>query len=129
MESYSDYPQGVKSNAKKVLEWTEKNGWGSCGTGVGKQRANQLAKGEAISAKTIKRMYSYLSRHLLDLDSSKSYSDGCGKLMFDAWGGKAALRWSKSKIEKLGLMAEVEQELENEAEEELLNKIIEILKD
>ena len=125
LESYSDYPQGVKSNAKKVLEWTEKNGWGSCGTGVGKQRANQLAKGEAISVKTIKRMYSYLSRHLVDLESSKSYSDGCGKLMFDAWGGKAALRWSKSKIEKLGLMSEVEQE----AEEELLNKIIEILKD
>jgi hypothetical protein len=125
LESYSDYPQGVKSNAKKVLEWTEKNGWGSCGTGVGKQRANQLAKGEPISVKTIKRMYSYLSRHLVDLDSSKSYSDGCGKLMFDAWGGKAALRWSKSKIEKLGLSAEVEKEIE----EELLSKIIEILKD
>ncbi len=125
LESYSDYPQGVKSNARKVLEWTEKNGWGSCGTGVGKQRANQLAKGEPISVKTIKRMYSYLSRHLVDLDSSKSYSDGCGKLMFDAWGGKAALRWSKSKIEKLGLSAEVEKEIE----EELLNKIIEILKD
>ena len=125
LESYSDYPQGVKSNDKKVLEWTEKNGWGSCGTGVGKQRANQLAKGEPISVKTIKRMYSYLSRHLVDLDSSKSYSDGCGKLMFDAWGGKAALRWSKSKIEKLGLSAEVEKEIE----EELLNKIIEILKD
>jgi len=74
-------------------------------------------------------MYSYLSRHLVDLDSSKSYSDGCGKLMFDAWGGKAALRWSKSKIEKLGLTAEVEQEMEKETEEELLNKIIEILKD
>jgi hypothetical protein len=125
LESYSDYPEGVKSNARKVLEWTEKNGWGSCGTGVGKQRANQLAKGEPISAETIKRMYSYLSRHLIDLDSSKSYSDGCGKLMFDAWGGKAALRWSKSKIEKLGLSAEIEKEME----EELLNKIIEILKD
>ena len=125
LESYSDYPQGVKSNARKVLEWTEKNGWGSCGTGVGKQRANQLAKGEPISVKTIKRMYSYLSRHLVDLDNSKSYSDGCGKLMFDAWGGKAALRWSKSKIEKLGLSAEVEKEIE----EELLSKIIEILKD
>jgi len=39
------------------------------------------------------------------------------------------LRWSKSKIEKLGLTAEVEQEMEKETEEELLNKIIEILKD
>ena len=49
MESYSDYPDGVKSNAKKALDWAEKNGWGTCGTPVGKQRANQLANGEPIS--------------------------------------------------------------------------------
>jgi len=47
-------------------------------------------------------MYSFLSRHKGDLDASKSYSDGCGKLMYDAWGGKAALRWSKSKLKSLG---------------------------
>jgi hypothetical protein len=103
-ESFSDYPEGVRNNAKRVLEWAEKNGWGSCGTPVGKQRANQLAKGEAISVETIQRMYSYLSRHEGDLDSSKSYSDGCGKLMYDAWGGKAALGWSRNKLRKLGLL-------------------------
>ena len=66
MESYSDYPDGVKNNAKRALEWAEKNGWGSCGTPVGKQRANQLAKGEPISVETIKRMYSFVSRHEKD---------------------------------------------------------------
>ena len=101
-ESYADYPDGVKGNAKRVLEYAEKNGWGSCGTPVGKQRANQLASGEAISLETIKRMYSYLSRHEADLDSSKSYGDGCGKLMYDAWGGKAALGWSRNKLRQLG---------------------------
>ena len=102
LESYSDYPDGVKGNAKSALEWAEKNGWGSCGTDVGKQRANQLAKGEAISVETIMRMYSYLSRHEGDLDSSGGYSDGCGKLMYDAWGGKAGLRWAASKLKELG---------------------------
>ena len=97
-KSYSDYPDSVKNNAKAVLKWVEENGWGSCGTAVGKQRANQLANGEAISLDTIKRMYSYLSRHEGDLDSSKGYGDGCGKLMYDAWGGKTALRWAESKI-------------------------------
>lgn len=97
-DSYSDYPDSVKNNAQAVLDWTEENGWGSCGTPVGKQRANQLAKGEPISFETIKRMYSYLSRHEADLDSSKGYGDGCGKLMYDAWGGKTALRWAESKI-------------------------------
>ena len=105
-DSFTDYPDGVKSNAQKVLDYTEENGWGSCGTDVGKQRANQLAKGEAISLDTIKRMYSYLSRHEVDLESSTAYGDGCGKLMYDAWGGKAALGWSRNKLRELGELEE-----------------------
>ena len=102
MESFTDYPDDVKNNAKNVLEFVERNGWGSCGTPVGKQRVNQLAKGEPISLDTIKRMYSYLSRHEIDLQNSKTYSDGCGKLMYDAWGGKSALSWSRNKLRELG---------------------------
>ncbi len=101
LESHSDYPDSVKNNAKAVLKYAEENGWGSCGTEVGKQRANQLAKGEPISEDTIRRMYSYLSRHEVDLDSSKGYGDGCGKLMYDAWGGKSALSWSEAKIKSI----------------------------
>jgi hypothetical protein len=100
-ESHSDYPESVKNNAKAVLKWVEENGWGSCGTDVGKQRANQLANGEPISEETIRRMYSYLSRHEVDLDSSKGYGDGCGKLMYDSWGGKTALSWSEAKIKSI----------------------------
>ena len=100
-ESITDYPEGVKSAAQRALNYAEKNGWGSCGTGVGKQRANQLAKGEPISVDTVKRMYSYLSRHKVDLQSSTSYEKGCGKLMYDAWGGAAALTWSERKIGQL----------------------------
>jgi len=102
LKTYSDYPEGVVSNAKRVLEWVDKNGWGSCGTAVGKRRASQLASKSNLTVSTIKRMYSFLSRHKGDLDASKSYSDGCGKLMYDAWGGKAALRWSRSKLKELG---------------------------
>ena len=111
MESYNDYPDGVKNNARKAVEWAEKNGWGSCGTGVGKQRANQLAKGENISVETIKRMRSYLIRHEADLESSTSFSDGCGYLMYMAWGGKAALLWSESKLKELELLSAIEIEL------------------
>jgi hypothetical protein len=108
MESYSDYPDGVKNNAKRALEYANTNGWGSCGTPVGKQRANQLAKGEPISVDTIKRMYSFLSRHEGDLETSTAYGDGCGKLMYDAWGGKAGLGWSRNKLRELGLLTETE---------------------
>ena len=99
--SHNDYPQEVKDVAKRVLDWVDKNGWGSCGTNVGKQRANQLANGEPISEETIHRMYSYLSRHKVDLKSSKSYEDGCGKLMYDSWGGAPALQWAERKIQIL----------------------------
>ena len=110
LKSFSDYPDSVKNNAKRALKWAEENGWGSCGTGVGKQRANQLASGEAISMSTIKRMYSYLSRHAPDLDSSKSYEDGCGKLMYDAWGGKSALSWAKTRISREENMSDLTEE-------------------
>jgi hypothetical protein len=100
-ESISDYPEGVKNEAKRAVTYAEKNGWGSCGTAVGKQRASQLAKGEPISVDTIKRMYSYLSRHKGDLKSSKSFDKGCGSLMYSAWGGEAALTWAERKLKSL----------------------------
>ena len=103
LEAYNDYPDGVVSNAKRVIEWVKENGWGSCGTAVGKRRATQLASRSKITVSTIKRMYSFLSRHAKDLEASTSYSDGCGKLMYDAWGGKAGLRWAKSKLAELEL--------------------------
>jgi hypothetical protein len=100
-ESITDYPEGVKDAAKRAVNWAEENGWGSCGTAVGKTRASQLAKGEPISVDTLKRMYSYLSRHKVDLESSKSYEDGCGKLMYDSWGGEAGLTYSERKLKQL----------------------------
>ena len=104
-DSYSDYPDAVKNNAKAALKWAEENGWGSCGTEVGKIRANQLANGEPISLETIKRMYSFLSRHEENANKSKGYGDGCGQLMYDAWGGKSALTWAESKIRQVEKMS------------------------
>ena len=110
LKTFNDYPQSVVNNAKNVLEYVDKNGWGSCGTPVGKRRASQLSSKSNLTVSTIKRMYSFLSRHKGDLEASKSYSDGCGKLMYDAWGGLSALSWSRSKLKSLGEieMAEVD---------------------
>ena len=115
-ESHSDYPESVKNNAKAVLKYVDENGWGSCGTDVGKQRANQLAKGEPISEDTIRRMYSYLSRHEVDLDSSKGYGDGCGKLMYDSWGGKTALSWAESKVKSFDMEKMSKQRFQTDEE-------------
>lgn len=119
-ESYSDYPDSVKNNAKAVLRYVEENGWGSCGTDVGKQRANDLANGRPISEDVIRRMYSYLSRHAVDLDSSKGYRDGCGKLMYDAWGGKSALSWAAAKIKAIDKEKMSKQEFATDDEKHMV---------
>lgn len=98
LESYTDYPESAKNAAQRALDWAEKNGWGDCGTPVGKARANQLAKGEPISEETISRMASF-ARHLQNKDVP--YSEGCGGLMVDAWGGQAGIEWAQRKLEEI----------------------------
>ena len=98
LESYSDYPKQATENAKIALRWAEENGWGDCGTPVGKQRANQLANGEPISEETISRMAAF-ERHRQNSD--KELGDGCGRLMWLAWGGDAGIEWAQRKLEQI----------------------------
>jgi hypothetical protein len=98
LESYSDYPQEASENAKTALRWVEKNGWGECGEATGKARANQLANGEPISEDTISRMASF-ERHRQH--SNRELGDGCGRLMWLAWGGDAGIEWAQRKLEQI----------------------------
>jgi hypothetical protein len=98
LESYTDYPKAATKNAQTALNYAEKNGWGSCGTAVGKQRANQLAKGEAISEETISRMAAF-ERHRQNSD--KELGDGCGRLMWLAWGGDEGIEWAQRKLKQI----------------------------
>jgi hypothetical protein len=100
-ESYSDYGDDIKSNAKRGIELNEKGG-NKCATQVGKVRAQQLADGEPISVETIKRMYSYLSRAETYYDETDTAA--CGTISYLLWGGKSALSWSRNKLEELGLL-------------------------
>lgn len=97
-ESYDDYPKAASENAKIALRWAEENGWGECGTDVGKARANQLAKGEPISRDTIARMSAF-ERHRQN--SNKELGDGCGRLMWLAWGGDEGIEWATRKLKQI----------------------------
>jgi hypothetical protein len=46
----------------------------------------------------------------VDLESSKSYEDGCGKLAMDAWGGVEALPWVERTIEQYEKMSKFSSE-------------------
>lgn len=109
MESYSDYPEAVRNNAKRGIELNEKNG-NKCATQTGKVRAQQLAQGEPISLETVKRMASYLSRAADDYDEGDT--SACGTISYLLWGGKAGLRWAESKI-KEELWAAIKKELDS----------------
>lgn len=97
LESYTDYPQGATNNAKRAIKWKEENG-SSCGTRVGWTRANQLANRKPISRDTIARMASF-KRHQQNKDVP--YSEGCGGLMWDAWGGSSGINWAISKLKEI----------------------------
>ena len=97
LESYNDYPDGAVNNAKRAIEWKKKNG-SSCGTQVGWTRAGQLARRENISRDTISRMASF-KRHQQHKDIA--YSEGCGGIMWDAWGGSAGVNWAISKLKEI----------------------------
>jgi hypothetical protein len=98
LQSYSDYPKAASENAKIALRYAEQNGWGTCGTSVGKIRANQLSKGAAISADTISKMASF-ERHRQN--SQKELGDGCGRLMWLAWGGDEGIEWAQRKLKEI----------------------------
>jgi hypothetical protein len=85
-EAFAVPPQYIQDAGKRATEWADENGWGDCGTAVGKTRASQLANGENLSLETITRMYSYGSRHKVDWESSKSIDENCGYLMMLSWG-------------------------------------------
>lgn len=72
------------------------------GTAVGLARANQLVKREALSLDTVKRMYSFFSRHEVD-KSSDSWKKGNskGEQAWLLWGGDAGYTWSKNIVKKL----------------------------
>ena len=116
LESYTDYPKQASENAKIALRYAEENGWGSCGTAVGKQRANQLAKGEPISRDTIARMAAF-ERHRQN--SKKKLGDGCGRLMWLAWGGDAGVEWAQRKLKQI----DREKNLKMTAYERVLTKL------
>lgn len=99
---YTDYPQSATNNAKKALKYRDESGNpNDCGTRVGWVRANQLANREPISEDTVKRMASF-NRHRQHKDVP--YTEGCGGLMWDAWGGTSGIDWAIRKSEEIDNM-------------------------
>jgi len=96
-EGYSP-PAGARSAARRAIKFKEDGKATGAGTAVGWTRARQLANGETLSLSTVKRMYSYFSRHEVDKkgkDWGNSANPSNGYIMWLAWGGDAGYSWSR----------------------------------
>jgi len=96
-EGYSP-PAGARSAARRAIKFKEDGKANGAGTSVGWTRAGQLARGETISLSTVKRMYSYFSRHEVDKkgkDWGNAANPSNGYIMWLAWGGDAGFSWSR----------------------------------
>lgn len=95
---------GMKSAARRALAWKEEGKRG--GTIIGLTRANQIVNGTNLSESTVKRMYSFFSRHEVDkratgFSSGEEGYPSPGRVAWDLWGGDAGFSWSRNIAEGL----------------------------
>jgi hypothetical protein len=94
---------GMQSAARRAIKLKEQGKATGAGTVVGWTRAGQLSRGETLSLSTVKRMYSYFSRHEVDKkgkDWDNAENPSNGKIMWLAWGGDAGFSWSRKIVER-----------------------------
>ena len=95
---------GMVSEAIRGLEWREEFGRG--GTQVGVSRARDIKNKKNLSIDTIKRMFSFFSRHEVDKKAEgfrpgeKGYPSN-GRIAWALWGGDAGFSWSRKKMEQI----------------------------
>lgn len=113
-DSYNDYPAAAGKNAQKAIDWKEKYGRDEvpAGTPVGWARAHQLAKGEKISADTVKRMSAF-NRHRKNSSIAPEHKDepwkDNGYVAWLIWGGDEGVDWAIEKSKEIDAMKESKQ--------------------
>ena len=102
----SDYKptEGMIEEAERGLAWRREFGRG--GTEVGIARARDIVNGKNLSEDTVKRMFSFFSRHEIDSQAEgfrpgeEGYPSN-GRIAWALWGGDAGYSWSRNKVEMM----------------------------
>ena len=116
---------GMKAAARRALNWKKAGKRG--GTGVGLARANQIVNGENLSDDTVRRMYSFFSRHEVDKQAT-GFSAGeegypsPGRVAWVLWGGDAGYSWSRTKWNQIQNAREARKSDELEEDDDMLEK-------
>ena len=91
---------GMKAAARRALKWKDAGMATGAGTPVGWGRASDIVAGRSMSLDTVKRMYSFFSRHEVDKKGKDWDKPSNGKIMWNAWGGDAGFAWSRAIVQK-----------------------------
>ena len=106
---------GMVTEAQRGLDWRKEHGRG--GTEVGIARARDIVNGKNLSEDTVKRMYSFFSRHEVD-KQAEGFSQGedgypsNGRIAWALWGGDAGYSWSRKIAERLKKEERTMQDME-----------------
>ena len=116
---------GMVSEAKKGIEWRKEFNRG--GTRVGATRANQIINKVKLSPSTVRRMFSFFSRHESDktgqgFDRGEEGYPSRGRIAWALWGGDAGFSWSRAKVKQLD--RERDKFFEEELEEKQLTAAV-----
>ena len=113
------------SEAKRGLDWRKEFNRG--GTRVGATRANQIINKVKLSPSTVRRMFSFFSRHESD-KTGQGFNRGeegypsRGRIAWALWGGDAGFSWSRAKVKQLD--RERDKFFEEELEEKQLTAAV-----
>jgi hypothetical protein len=95
--------EGMIEEAKRGLEWRSEFGRG--GTEVGIARARDISNGKNLPLDTVKRMYSFFSRHEVNKEAEgfrpgeEGYPSN-GRISWALWGGNPGFAWSRQIVER-----------------------------
>ena len=96
---------GMKAAARRALKWKADGKATGAGTPVGWGRATDIVAGRAMSLSTVRRMFSFFSRHEQASKGGKDFNNTSnpsnGRIMWDAWGGNAGFSWSRGIVNRM----------------------------
>lgn len=92
------FPEKVRENARKALEYQDKIGL-KCSKGGGRLVSEAIVNNSSMGVRQLKRIYNYLKKRPQFANSL--YNEGCEVIEYHAWGGKEMFDFLDSELKRL----------------------------